>query len=108
MLKPILLGATALLLLILSYFLFFSKPKEKEENGMNEKEEKLCATLSKIEGVGDIFAYVSEDEGGKTTGVVLILEGADSLSIRLDVMQAAALALGIEQNAVQIYGMAKE
>lgn len=107
-LKPILLGITALFLLILGYFLFFSSPTNKQNRGMNEKEEKLCATLSKIDGVGDIVAYVSENESGQTIGAVLVLEGADRLSIRLDVLQAAATALGVEQNAIRIYGMAKE
>lgn len=107
MLKPILLGLTALLLLLFGYFLLFRTDERTKTQEMTEREEKLCATLSKIEGVGEIFAYVSENEEGRTTGVVLILEGAERLSVRLDVMQAAAIALGIEQNAVRIYGMAK-
>lgn len=104
--KIFLIVLFAIVLVIACYFVFFSK--EKTENTaveMSETETKLCSVLSDIEGVGKISAYVSEDGEGNTIGVVLIVEGADSLSVRLDLMKAAALALGIEQKDVQIYKM---
>jgi type II secretory pathway component PulM len=103
--KVVLLVLAALVLAVACYFTFFQPEEQTATREMSTTETKLCAVLSDIEGVGKISAYVSEDKEGNPIGAVLILEGADSLSVRLDVMKATALALGIEQSAVQIYKM---
>ena len=74
---------------------------------MSELENKLCAILSKIKGVGNINAYVNEDDQGEVIGAVLVFEGADSLSVRMDVLNATACALGISQKEIVIYKMTK-
>ncbi len=102
------LCAAALLLLLLAFFVFTGNGGDGGAGGtyeMNETESRLCAILSEIDGVGEIEAYVNEDEEGNAAGVVLVFEGADSLSVRMDVMRAAAAALGISQKDVLIYKM---
>jgi hypothetical protein len=106
--RAVMLVLAAIVLAVACYFTFFKKEEEQTTvREMSATETKLCAVLSDIEGVGDISAYVNEDGDGNPIGAVLIVEGADSLSVRLDVMKAASLALGIEQSAVQIYKMEK-
>ncbi len=105
----LLIGAAALLLLFFVWFVFLNEGSGNSTAGntyeMTETERRLCAILSEIDGVGEIEAYVSEDGEGNAVSVVLVFEGADSLSVRLDVMRAAASVLGISQNNVLIYKM---
>jgi hypothetical protein len=105
--RAVILVLAALVLAVACYFTFFQKEEEQAAREMSATETKLCAVLSDIEGAGKISAYVNEDKDGNPIGAVIVVEGADSLSVRLDVMKAAALALGIEQSAVLIYKMEK-
>ena len=75
---------------------------------MNGEESKLCAVLSEIDGVGKINVYINADEAGEATGAILVFEGADSLSVRMDVLDATALALGIDKKNILIYKLTKE
>ena len=101
-------------LLIACYFVFFSGGNRKSEtissagSVMNGEESKLCAVLSEIEGVGKINVYINADEAGEATGAILVFEGADSLSVRMDVLDATALALGIDKKNILIYKLTKE
>ena len=107
--KTLMIVVCAIVLLIACYFVFFSPSMAGERSStsqsMSETENKLCRVLSEIDGVGEISAYVNEDGEGRAIGCVIIMEGADRLSVRLDVIKAAALALGVSQNDVQIYKM---
>lgn len=107
--KTLMIVVCAIVLLIACYFVFFSPGMAGERSStaqsMSETENKLCRILSEIDGVGEISAYVNEDGEGRAIGCVIIMEGADRLSVRLDVIKAAALALGVSQNDVQIYKM---
>ena len=107
--KTLMIVVCAIVLLIACYFVFFSPGMAGERSptaqSMSETENKLCRVLSEIDGVGEISAYVNEDGEGRAIGCVIIMEGADRLSVRLDVIKAAALALGVSQNDVQIYKM---
>ncbi len=106
----LLIGAIGLLLLIAAYFVFTeNRAAETDTVGntyeMTLTESRLCSVLSRIEGVGKLEVYVSEDETGNPQSAIIVFEGADSLSVRMDVMRAAAGALGISQNDVLIYKM---
>ncbi len=110
--QTIVLGVIAFILLILAYFVFFSNKQEGSQSSsvggftqMSQTESRLCSILSEIEGVGKINAYVNEDSAGDVTGVILVFEGADRISVRMDVMRATARALNISQNNVLIYKM---
>ena len=114
LMQTILLGVIALILLFACYFIFFAGEKSDEASAvtdnavtMTETESKLCFTLSQIDGVGNVTAYVNEDESGRATGAILVFEGADDLSVRMDVLRATALALrtacgtsGVEMRSV--------
>lgn len=110
----LLLCGIGAVLLVACYFVFFSGGDKKAENIssagslMDGEESKLCAVLSEIEGVGKINAYINANEAGEATGAILIFEGADSLSVRMDVLDATALALGIDKKNILIYQLTKE
>lgn len=111
----LLLCAVGAALVIACYFVFFKdgEGNKRAENvssavEMTAEESKLCAVLSEIEGVGKINAYINANEEGEAAGAILIFEGADSLSVRMDVLDAASLALGIDKKNILIYKLTKE
>ncbi len=104
------IGLAALLLLAAAYFVFIGNAGAETERTdgvreMSDEESRLCSILSRIEGVGAVEVYINEDEEGNARSAVIVFEGADSLSVRMDVMRAAAGALGISQKDVLIYKM---
>ena len=77
--------------------------EDKAGSGLeNAEETKLAAILESIAGVGDAEVMIGVYENGER-GVVIVCEGAERLSVLLDVREAAAAALGIEQKYVKVY-----
>ena len=71
--------------------------------GKNEDVSKrLCAVLSKIDGVGEVYALLSEEPNrrGEYTGAVVVCSGARSSDIRLRVIQAVSAFTGLGSNRI--------
>lgn len=88
----------AILLLALSFYW------REEPSGGSATEKRLEQIISRIEGVGDLQIMVNETEE-EVLGVIVVCEGADRLSVRLDVLDAVSTALGISRGSIQIYEM---
>ena len=60
----------------------------KNEDVSTTEEKRLCAVLSKIDGVGEVYALLSEEPNrrGEYTGAVVVCSGARSSDIRLRVI----------------------
>lgn len=71
---------------------------------MTATEEKLTRILNSIEGVGNAEVMVTETDEG-ICGVVIVCDGANSLMVRGDVINAAATALNISKNIIAVYAM---
>lgn len=96
------LGALALTLVFVVWQTFY-KEDEKPVSTItqSENEAKLCGILSKIDGVGEAEVMIYEENGIKS--VVVVCEGANNLSVVLDVREAVCAALGTHATAVKIY-----
>ena len=92
-------AAVALCLLI---GIVFSKEKAESVSALTEEESKLIAILEKIDGVGKAQVMIGVSEDGEKR-VVVVCEGANNISVAMDVREAAATALGIEEKFVKIY-----
>ena len=92
-------AAVALCLLI---GIVFAKEKSESVNALTEEESKLIAILEKIDGVGKAQVMIGVSEDGEKR-VVVVCDGANSISVAMDVREAAATALGIEEKFVKIY-----
>lgn len=110
--RTALICVIALLMLATCYFVSINKTEKSSISVdaskpvvASEKEKKLCAILSEIEGVGAINAYITEDGAGNAISAILVLEGADSISVRMDVLNITAQALGVNPKKVSIYKM---
>ena len=62
----------------------------------------LCAVLSKIDGVGNVYALLSEEPNrrGEYTGAVVVCSGAGSPDTRLRVIQAVSAFTGLGSNRI--------
>ena len=98
------MGLLALLLFCIAFLVFRDEGKEDNVSSsqMSEKEQKVCAILQEIEGVGEASVIVCEDEDG-VKSVVVVCEGANNFRVVMDVREAVATALNTEQKSVKIY-----
>lgn len=79
-----------------------SGPAEKNEDVFTNEEKRLCAVLSKIDGVGNVYALLSEEPNrrGEYTGAVVVCSGAGSPDTRLRVIQAVSAFTGLGSNRI--------
>ena len=68
----------------------------------SETEQKVSRLLQEIDGVGKAEVMICETEDG-VQSVVVVCEGANDISIVMDVREAVAAALGTEEKAVKVY-----
>ena len=75
---------------------------EKNEDVFTNEETRLCAVLSKIDGVGNVYALLSEEPNrrGEYTGAVVVCSGAGSPDSRLRVIQAVSAFTGLGSNRI--------
>ena len=69
---------------------------------MTEEEQRLSAVLSSIEGAGRVETMITSRDGS-IVGVIVIAEGAESITVRLKLLDAAACALGVSKQIVNVY-----
>ena len=75
---------------------------EKNEDVFTNEEKRLCAVLSKIDGVGNVYALLSEEPNRRWeyTGAVVVCSGAGSPDTRLRVIQAVSAFTGLGSNRI--------
>ena len=73
-----------------------------EAVSLNATEQKLCALLREMDGVGEADVMICESEDG-VQSVVVVCDGADDLRVVINIREAVAAALGTEEKAVKIY-----
>ena len=71
-------------------------------------EERLAATLSAVQGAGDVRVFVSEEEGGGPRGVLVVAQGAGDLRVQLALQQAVHAILQVELNNIEVLAMEAE
>lgn len=101
---------SVLIVLLAAGLLLLLWPKSSSGSGtagMNEdvsttEEKRLCAVLSKIDGVGEVYALLSEEPNrrGEYAGAVVVCSGARSSDIRLRVIQAVSAFTGLGSNRI--------
>lgn len=74
----------------------------KNEDVSTTEEKRLCAVLSKIDGVGEVYALLSEEPNrrGEYTGAVVVCSGARSPDIRFRVIQAVSAFTGLGSDRI--------
>ena len=93
----------ALALLIASWKIFGAEDNTAEfTSAMSDTEIKISRLLTEISGVGQASVMICETEEGAQSAVV-VCEGAKDLQVIMDVREAVAAALGMDEKSVKIY-----
>ena len=97
-------GILAFVLLFASWRIFYGD--DTIDNSLNaattQSENRVRRLLEEMEGVGKAEVMVCETED-KVSGVVVVCDGASDIQVMIQVKQAVAAALGIQEKAVKIY-----
>lgn len=105
--RDILLLSALALLLVFAVWKIFYTGDTKSVSGMtggSESEQRLCALLKEIDGVGEVNVMICESEDG-VESVVVVCEGANDLRVNMNIREAVAAALGTDEKSVKIYLM---
>lgn len=102
----LLLSALALLLIFAVWKIFYTDKSESVSavSGGSESEQRLCALLKEIDGVGAVNVMICENAEG-VESVVVVCEGANNLRVNMNIREAVAAALGTDEKSVKIYLM---
>ncbi len=102
----LLLSALALLLIFAVWRIFYTDADGGDGAVAvgSDSEQRLCALLGEIDGVGNVRVMICEDEDG-VESVVVVCEGANDLKVNMDIREAVSAALGTDEKSVKIYLM---
>ena len=107
--KKIIIVVILIIILVGTIYFLNNGNKRKPTSGssvteQSETEVKLTAILSSIEGVGATNVMINESKE-EITGVIIVCEGANSIIVRNDILNAVSTALNVEKNIIVIYSM---
>ncbi len=90
------------LALVFAVWQVFVKDKQDGQSVASAEESRLVSILETIEGVGEAEVMIGVTENGEKS-VVVVCDGANKIAVIMDVREAAATALGIEEKFVKVY-----
>ena len=73
-------------------------------SNMDQEEIRLASTLSQIEGVGAVQTMITRN-GSEVTGVLVIAEGAENISVMLKLLDATSTVMGVDKSVIEVYQM---
>ncbi len=79
-------------------------PTSSVSTEKSQTEIKLTSILSSIDGVGATDVMITEKDGA-IAGVVVVCEGANSIIVKNDILNAVSTALNIDKKIIAIYSM---
>ena len=102
-----------LIALALGLILLFAGGKEEGEASIEEEglEERIAVACSAVDGVGECSVYIyfskdaSRDKAERVESVIVVCEGADSVSVRLRLTEMLSSFFGIGTNRIRIEKM---
>lgn len=102
--KELFLLAVIGIILLLAIALVFGDNKRtlNEAESLSDNEIKVCALLEQMQGVGDAHVMIYESADG-VESVVIVCEGANDLQVIMNIREAVAAALGMQEKSVKIY-----
>ena len=76
--------------------------KERDEDVFTAEEKRLSAVLSQVDGVGKVYALLSEEPNhrGVYSGAVIVCTGARAPEVRLRVINAVSAFTGLGSNRI--------
>ncbi len=105
--KLIIVAVLLIVLVAAAAIMFGSKVKTTSASVAVERttdELKLMNILSGIDGVGKADVMITEEDQ-KIVGVIVVCEGAQSISARCDIINAVKTVFNVEKSNIAIYAM---
>lgn len=99
--RKLVIVAALVVILIAIVIVFFGDDKKSEKS---DTEVRLMNILERIDGIGQTDVMITEGDG-MITGVVVVCDGADSILVRNNVLNAVSTALDIDRSIIAIYSM---
>ena len=75
-----------------------------EANYMDDEEIRLASVLESIDGVGAVQVMITRNDG-QISGVLVIAEGAENISVMLKLLDATSTVMGVDKSIVEVYQM---
>lgn len=100
-------GGWALVIALVLLCLLFVSSRRGEGNVKTDLEIRLERVMEKVEGAGESYVMIN-DENGSVKGVIIMCEGAESISVRLRVQEAARALLDIPNERIHVMPMEGE
>ena len=98
-----------LLLLLLTGIILIMLPggAEKTENTSTEEELRLLGMLKNLEGVGEVYVLLAEENihNGGFAGAIVVCQGADNAEVRLRIVEAVSAYTGLGSNRIMVLKM---
>ncbi len=108
--RVVLLVVAAVLLLLAVWLVFFpdggGTTAASGSYTPTEREARLSRLLEEVEGVGDVTAMITEEDG-VPVGAIVVFGGADSILTRMRVLDITSAALHLNKKYVQVYPAVK-
>ncbi len=89
-------------LIIYSTVMTSRQSKTEDVQVMTSEEQRLGAILGNIDGAGKVEVMITSDKD-VVKGVLIIADGADNITVRLRLLDAAATALGVDRQIVNVF-----
>lgn len=106
--KLIVVAFLLIVLIAAAAIMFGSKVKTTNSAAVSVErtanELKLMNILSGIDGVGKADVMITEEDQ-KIVGVIVVCEGAQSISARCDIINAVKTVFNVEKSNIAIYAM---
>ena len=94
-----------LVLLIALAVLFWAQNSAPQSATSTELERRMESTLSQVSGAGNVRVMITQGEEGNVTGVLIVAEGADDMSVYLALSDAVQTLLGVDAKSIEIARM---
>ncbi len=92
------------MLALLLLCLLFVSSKRGEGNVKTDLEIRMERVMEKVEGAGESYVMINEEDG-RVKGVLIMCEGAEDISVRLRVQEAARAILDVENERIHVMPM---
>ncbi len=74
----------------------------------NNCEKEFISVMQNAKGVGKIEIMTGRTENGEISGVVIVAQGAENISIRKQIADAACAAFDVQPHKIQIFSYNRE
>lgn len=74
-------------------------------DGDTELEKRLERALEAVKGAGEVQVMITTDSDGAVIGVLVVADGAEDISVRLDILHAVRTLMGVDSKQVEIARM---